>query len=104
MNLRFSLGQLVETPGARETFTQPEKLTALMRHAEGDWGDLDAADKAANDRALEDGSRILSAYTYDETTAPPGDKGGKRKLWIITEAEGDNGEREATTLLLPSEY
>jgi len=55
----------------------------------GDWGDLSAEDKQLNDEAVQDGSRILSAYT----TA----KGAK--VWVITEPD-----RSATTILLPDEY
>jgi hypothetical protein len=43
---------------------------------------------------LIDGSRLLSAYR----TALG------EKLWIITEAVDDSGNRAATTILLPSEY
>lgn len=60
----------------------------FKRHVRGDWGDLDEQDKQANDKALQDGSRILSAYGKGET-----------KLWIITEAD-----RSATTILRPDEY
>jgi len=47
------------------------------------------------DDALHNGSRILAAYILDKTGV---------KIWIITEAVDDNGERPATTALLPSEY
>jgi hypothetical protein len=43
---------------------------------------------------LFDGFRILSAYRTSL---------GER-LWIITEAAVDSGNRAATTVLLPSEY
>ena len=33
----------------------------LSRHTAGDWGDVDKEDAKANDRALEDGTRLLSA-------------------------------------------
>jgi hypothetical protein len=55
----------------------------------GDWGDLDEEDRRENERSLEDGCRLLSAYHLRDGT----------KIWIITEAD-----RSATTLLLPSEY
>ncbi len=61
----------------------------------GDWVIVDAGDKAANEQALQDGSRLLSAYLL---------KDGQTKVWVITEAEGDDGKRAATTLLLPDEY
>lgn len=89
--IKFSLGKLVATPGAlaalRESGQRPWDF--MVRHMAGDWGEVDAEDKAANDLALMDGSRLLSAYT---TT-----KG--QKLWIITEAD-----RSVTTILLPSDY
>lgn len=66
----------------------------MLRHALNDWGDLCEADRRANERALADGGRLLSAY------ALPG--GGK--VWVITEAAGDGGHRAGTCLLLPNEY
>jgi 2-keto-3-deoxy-L-rhamnonate aldolase RhmA len=87
----FKLGQLVSTPGAMEVLSQPgtDWMVLLMRHATGDWGDLSGDDKRANDLAVQDGDRILSAYDL-----PTG-----ARIWIITEAD-----RSATTLLLPEEY
>ena len=93
-NSKFNLGQLVATPGALAEFTPEEQQRCLARHLQGDWGDLGAEDKRANDQALKDGSRLLSSYVLPEN----------RKLYIITEAVGDDGQREATTLLLPEEY
>jgi hypothetical protein len=83
----FSLGVLLETPGARDSFTDDEKAGALARHVSGDWGDLAPEDRAANDAAIQAEERIVSAYVF-----------GDRKLWIITEAD-----RACTTLLLPEE-
>jgi hypothetical protein len=88
---RFELGQLVATPGALaaldEAGTSPAEL--IGRHLQGDWGTVDKEDWAANDRALRDGERLLSAYMLETGT----------KVWVITE-----WDRSATTLLLPSEY
>jgi hypothetical protein len=93
----FTLGKVLATPGAIEALAQtgqsPWEL--LSRHLGGDWGTVDAGDKAANEQALRDGSRILSSYLLND---------GVTKIWLITEAEGDNGQRAATTLLLPNEY
>jgi len=93
---KFPLGRLVATPGALEALEQSGQTPAFFidRHLRGDWGDVDAEDWQANDRALQDGSRLLSAYTTLK---------GK-KLWVITEAAGDDGRRAATTILLPDEY
>ncbi len=85
----FPLGRVVATPGALEVLAPEETLVLLRRHASGDWGEVDAHDRRANNRALKDGTRILSAYTLH----------GGEKVWIITEAD-----RSSTCLLLPSEY
>ena len=83
----FPLGEIVFTNGARDTFGQAFIMSSLARHSKGDWGDLDAHDKAENDNNLSDG-RLLSAYERGEET-----------LWIVTEAD-----RSVTTCLLPMEY
>lgn len=87
----FHLGQVVATPGALDALApHPGLLHRLVaRHGLGDWGDLDAEDRQANDDAVKDGSRIFSAYFTPENV----------KIWIITESD-----RSATTLLLPDEY
>jgi hypothetical protein len=93
---KFDLGQIVATPAAlrvvREAGQTPEFF--LDKHIQGDWGEVDDDDKRANDEALVDGSRLLSAYRTLK-----GDR-----LWIITEAIGDEGQRASTCLLLPQEY
>ena len=48
----------------------------------------------SNEKALNDGSRILSAYVT----------GNRKKIWIITEVVNDHGLRASTTILLPEEY
>jgi len=88
---RFSLGQVVATPGALEALTEsgqsPDEF--LRRHVSGDWGDVCEEDQEANENALRYGERLLSSYRTSKGT----------KLWIITEAD-----RSSTTLLLPDEY
>lgn len=88
---RFPLGQVVATPGVLDAFERTGQIPAefLTRHASGDWGDLDPADKSANDHAVENGERLLSVYRLTDGT----------KVWIITESH-----RQVTTLLLPEEY
>jgi hypothetical protein len=85
----FPLGRVVSTPGALEVLAPEELLVLLRRHQSGDWGEVDGHDQRANNRALKDGTRILSAYVC----------GGGEKVWIITEAD-----RAATCILLPEEY
>lgn len=87
----FPLGQIVATPGALAAFERngQQPIEFLTRHVTGDWGDLDEEDKRANDHAVENGARILSAYTLTDGT----------KVWVITEAD-----RASTAMLLPEEY
>jgi hypothetical protein len=93
---KFSLGQLAATPGALNALDESGQTADffLDRHLAGDWGEVCKGDWQLNDQALNDGSRVLSAYTTLK---------GK-KLWIITEAADDAGHRAATTILLPEEY
>jgi hypothetical protein len=93
---KFSLGQIVATPGALDALQEASQSAVefLQRHARGDWGDVCEEDRQANDQSLLDGSRILSAYRTSL---------GK-KIWIITEATDESGNRAATTILLPGEY
>lgn len=87
----FSLGELVATPGALaalEKAGQPP-LMFILQHLRGDWGEVGSEDWQANDDAVENGDRLLSAYTLAT---------GER-IWIITEHD-----RSVTTVLLPDEY
>ena len=89
-----SLGRLVATPVILEGVSKDLMRVAVQRHAIGDWGDLDAEDKAANDRACDfrDGSRLHSSYS----------RPGRESIWIIT--DDPFGELPTTTVLLPSDY
>ena len=93
---KFSLGQVLATPGALEALEKSGESPAqfLTKHVAGDWGEVCADDKALNDESLIDGSRILSAYRTNRN----------EKLWIITEAADEVGHCCCTTILLPSEY
>ena len=86
---KFPLGQLFMTPGAQAGIPPSEMMQALRRHARGDWGKLEDEDRLANERALVEGTRLLSSYVATNGT----------KFWIITEAD-----RSVTTVLLPDEY
>lgn len=94
--INFQLGQIVATPGAVAALAETRELIGrfLVRHQTGDWGVVSTHDQQANNRALQDGSRIFSAYLLRDQT----------KIWIITSAVGDDGQRESTAILLPSEY
>jgi hypothetical protein len=97
---RFELGQLCYTPGAQAVLQryQVHPFQLLGRHVRGDWGDVCQEDAQANEEALREGARVLSAYmlppplSEGETLAPV-------QVWLITEAD-----RSVTTILLPEEY
>jgi hypothetical protein len=86
----FPLGTVVATPALlAEAEEHGIDLAALLaRHAACDWGDVDHHDQRANDAALRNDERLLSAYQV-----------GSVRVWIITEAD-----RSSTCLLRPSDY
>lgn len=88
---RFSLGQLLITPGAVKAIkaSGDDAFGLLRRHIQGDWGGLDPVDVAENEFSLIRGFRMISAYNLKDGT----------KVWVITEAD-----RSATTILLAWEY
>ena len=88
--MKFSVGRIVSTPGVLEATTPVDVFGALVRHVQGDWGDVCDDDKRANDQALTTGARLVSVY-YTRLGV---------KFWIITNAE----PRDFTTVLLPEEY
>jgi hypothetical protein len=90
-NKPFPLGQIVATPGALEALARSGQSPTdfLDRHVAGDWGEVDEHDRQANEDALVDGDRLLSAY---QTCLDD-------RLWVITE-----WDRSVTTLLLPEDY
>ena len=86
---KFRLGHIVATPNALSQLTQEDILTGIQRHQSSDWGELSNEDREANNRALIEGARLLSAYHAQNGV----------KFWIITEAD-----RSVTTVLLPEDY
>lgn len=93
---KFDLGQLVMTRWIENLIIKEdvdnsqEIAQCVIKHSQGDWGNLCEEDKQLNDMAVVDGGRILSAYEIGEN---------KVKIWIITKAD-----RSCTTILLPEEY
>ncbi len=87
----FEMGQIVMTPGAQISIetAQLHPVQFLARHVTGDWGNLPEEDIEENERSLQQGWRILSAYDLET--------GGK--IYAITE-----WDRSVTTLLTPGEY
>ncbi|MFC0351782.1 hypothetical protein [Undibacterium danionis] len=87
----FSCGTVVATPAVITHFSENNieiEPYLVQRHLQSDWGDVPPEDAIANDLAVENGLRILSAYVA-----------ANRRFWIITEAD-----RSVTTFLFPEEY
>lgn len=98
---KFDLGRVVTTPSAIEKMASMDpdgnhrRIAAEMicRHHHGDWGELAQDDAMANERAIENGARIVSLYNE-----------GDHQFFVITEAADEHGVRSATTVLLPEDY
>ena len=89
-------GRCVITPAA-EAALRENHVTAdeyVRRHQGGDWGELEAEDVEFNNGAVSSGTEIQSEYKLADG----------RLIWVITDAENDDHQREHTTVLLPSEY
>jgi len=93
---KFRLGRTLATPAALQAIKESGQDAAffLNRHIVGDWGEVCQDDAQLNNEALKDGGHIISAYTTLKGV----------RLWIITEAMDGQGQRAATTILLPDEY
>jgi len=88
---KFPLGQIVATPAALEALADAGQTPDffLDKHVQGDWGEVPPEDKRANEEALVNGERLLSAYRTLKGV----------RIWIITEAD-----RSSTCVLKPEEY
>ena len=86
---KFPLGRTVITANALEALGPADVFTALRRHAAGDWGELDPEDQQANERALIEGTRLVSVYR----------SAAGECFYVITE-----WNRSLTTVLLPEDY
>jgi hypothetical protein len=71
------------------TLANVEPLALIRRHVIGDWCEMAAADRAANERASSGDERVFSSYALTPQVT----------VWVITEAD-----RSSTCLLLPSDY
>ncbi|HGV0688966.1 TPA: hypothetical protein ACNBWM_004518 [Escherichia coli] len=90
MKRKFRLGQMLATIGVLELCKHKHIDLGPMidRHVSGDWGDVDDAQREANDEALKDSGTIVSVYHPH----------GVRML-IVTD-----GDRSHTVAMLPHEY
>ena len=85
---KFHLGRMGITAAAAKAVPVAEAWQAVARHAAGDWGQVEAKVRAANDHALIHGGQLASRF---ETSTG-------QKFYIVTDVA-----REMTTVMLPSE-
>lgn len=89
--VKFAVGQLVFTHQIIQHWDKVNPLGLVVRHACGDWGDLDAHDRKVNETELQKKSGYYLS-SYPVTGIP-----GQTHVWIKTEGE-------ITTVLFPDEY
>jgi hypothetical protein len=105
----IELGLVMVTPGLLEALGGDRDVAmrrlgneVLARFICHDWGRVDAEDRAANDRDLTTGGRVLAAY---DLLAADGKT--KLKTWVVHYPrirDGDDRREPETTICLPSEY
>jgi hypothetical protein len=102
---KFSLGQIVATPGALQLLQETGFSAAALisRHMHADWGDVQDEDRTENDFAVTRRLRIVSCYRLvdaERLAATPKDKRSLLPaVLVITEAD-----RSVTTVLCRDEY
>ncbi len=93
--MRHFLGQVVATAAVTAAVPRELILQLVDRHAAGDWGDLAAGDKAANDEAARTGlGRFFSSYSTAEHGV----------IWVITDDIRGQADGPITTVLFPDDY
>ena len=101
----FDTGTILFTPkllrlaGEHKSFSE-FIMKSLARHKMNE-SDSCKDDQEQNKAAVITGGRIFSSYKIppDLSEVTVSDK-----VWVITEAEDNDGQRHSTTLLWPSEY
>jgi len=95
--IELELGQIVVTKALWEhlvnLYTEELEIMKhlaglLNRHKTGDWGEVDPGDAQSNRDAVQEGERVMSVYTLNDT-----------RVWVITE-----WDRSVTTVMLPEDY
>lgn len=94
MPFKFRLGRMVMTPAVRDLVRDNTAFArlvvqSLLRHSQGEWGEITEEAKQANEIALRAGSQLRSVYHAE----------GLPEIWIITKSD-----RSVTTVLFPFEY
>lgn len=85
---RFRVRFMLVSPEALIALIEAKEdpKTLVLRHLEGDWGDVGPEEWAENEHAVRHGGRLFSVFHTRHG----------RKLYLVTEAN-----RYATTILVP---
>ena len=70
---RFNPGTLRVSPGVVRDIPLLEMASAVYKHLQGDWGSISDFEWDENEKALEDGRRLISEYKTVRGT----------RFWII---------------------
>ena len=92
---KFDLGQVVVDKGVDEKMKENRSFSVFVqvsigRYVHRDWGQTCDEDAKANNRAIQNGERILAVYRQPKTGIT---------IRIITEAN-----RSVTTIMFPDEH
>ena len=92
---KFDLGQVVVTKGVEEKTKENRNFRVFVqvsigRYVHRDWGQTCDEDVKVNNRAIQNGERILAVYRQPKTGIT---------IRIITEAN-----RSVTTIMFPDEH
>lgn len=92
---KFDLGQVVVNKSVDEKMKEDRSFRVFVqvsigRYVHRDWGQTSDEDAKANNRAIQNGERILAVYKQPKTDTI---------IRIITEAD-----RSVTTIMFPDEH
>lgn len=92
---KFDLGQVIVTKSVDEKMKEDRSFSVFVqvsigRYVHRDWGQTCDEDAKANNRAIQNGERILAVYRQPKTGIT---------IRIITEAN-----RSVTTIMFPDEH
>jgi len=91
----FNVGRIVTTASIAAKVEPERVMYWLIRHRNGDFGQLCDEDIAVNNEAIQHGGRVLSRYEHDG-----------QPVYVITEPVGPDlgGYTPVTTVLYATEY
>ncbi|MFO7942159.1 MAG: hypothetical protein R6U92_05920 [Bacillota bacterium] len=80
---------IILSSGAQDRISLTDAVTAVLRHLNADWGQVNDSDRMMNDFNLARKGMLFSEYLTDDDT----------RFWVITESG-----HKRTMVMLPREY